>query len=227
MTELILAILVFLISHGIPSVRPVRGALVACVGERVYLGLYSLISLATLVWLGVAYGRALYLEVWPFEPWTRWVPVLVMPLACVLLAGALTSANPLSIAFGRRPFDPARPGIVSVTRHPLIWAFILWAGAHLVPNGDLASIILFGLLLGLSLLGPLSLDAKRRAALGREEWERLAHPTSNIPFAAALRGHVRLDLAGIGPWRMLAGLALYGLLLFGHEALFGISALPG
>lgn len=226
MLELILAVLVFLASHAIPAVKPVRAALTARLGERAYLILYSLISLAVLVWLGGAYARAPYVEVWPFAMWTRWVPVLVMPMACILLVAAVSSANPFSIEIGRRPFDPERPGIVSVTRHPLIWAFILWAGAHLVPNGDAASILLFGLLLVLSLLGPMSLDAKRKAQWGAGEWARRTAATSNVPLAAVATGHGRLDLKGIGFWRLVAGLACYVALWLGHEWLIGVSPAP-
>ena len=226
MLELILAIVVFLASHAIPAVRPVRAALTARLGERAYLVLYSLVSLAVLFWLGAAYARAPYVEVWSFAMWTRWVPVLVMPFACILLVAAVTSANPFSIAIGKRPFDPERPGIVSVTRHPLIWAFILWASAHLVPNGDVASILLFGLLLVLSLLGPMSLDAKRRAQWGAGEWGRRVAATSNLPLAAVLTGRGRLDLAGIGFWRLAAGLALYAILWLGHEWAIGVSPAP-
>ncbi len=226
MLELILAVVVFLASHAIPAVRPVRAALTARLGERGYLVLYSVVSLAVLVWLGAAYARAPYIEVWPFALWTRWVPVLVMPFACILLVAAVSSANPFSIAIGRRPFDAARPGIVSVTRHPLIWAFILWAGAHLVPNGDVASILLFGLLLVLSLLGPMSLDAKRKAQWGAEEWARRAAATSSVPLAAVVAGRGRLDLAGIGHWRVAAGLVCYGVLWLGHEWVIGVSPTP-
>ncbi len=226
MIELILAVLVFLASHAIPAVRPVRAGLTARLGERLYLILYSVVSLAVLVWLGGAYGRAPYVELWPFALWTLWAPVLVMPFACILLVAAVTSANPFSIEIGRRTFDPERPGIVSVTRHPLIWAFVLWAGAHLVPNGDVASVILFGLLLVLSLLGLPSLDAKRRAQWGAGEWARRTAATSSLPFVAVLTGHNRFDLAGIGLWRVAAGLALYALLWLGHQWAIGVSPSP-
>ena len=226
MLELILAVLVFLASHAIPAVRPVRAALTARFGERVYLILYSMVSLGVLVWLGGAYARAPYVEIWPFALWTRWVPVLVMPLACILLVAAVSSANPFSIEIGHRSFDPERPGIVSVTRHPLIWAFALWAGAHLVPNGDVASALLFGLLLVLSLLGLASLDAKRRAQWGAEEWADRIRTTSSLPFAAVFTRRTRLDLAGIGFWRVAAGLVLYALLWLGHEWAIGVSPAP-
>ncbi len=213
MTELVLAILVFVASHAIPALRPVRGAVVSRIGERPYLILYSCISLGAIWWLAAAYASAPYIEVWPFFPEARWVPVAVMPVSCILLVAAVSSPNPLSIQFSRQPFDPARPGIVSLTRHPLMWAFILWAGAHMVPNGDVASVMLFGVLLVLSALGFFSLDAKARAVLGEDEWFRLAQTRSR-------------DWAGIGRWRILGGTALYAALLLSHEWAIGVSPLP-
>jgi uncharacterized membrane protein len=226
MTELIVAVLAFLATHAVPAVKPVRRVLVASLGEWPYMGLYSLLSLGMIGWLGFAYARAPYVEVWAMRPWMLWVPVLVMPFSCLLLVAALSSGNPLSVAPSRPPYDPSRPGIVSLTRHPLMWAFILWSAAHLVPNGDVASLILFGLLTGLGLLGPLSLDAKRRATLGESEWRRLAAPTSNLPMAAVLTGRTRLDLRGIGPRRLGAAAILYGLLIAVHPWVIGVSPLP-
>ena len=213
MTELVLALLVFVASHAIPALRPVRGAVVARIGETAYLIVYSCISLGAIWWLAHAYADAPYMELWPFFVEARWVPVLVMPVSCVLLVAAVSSPNPLSVQFNRQSFDASRPGIVSVTRHPLIWAFILWAGAHLVPNGDVASVVLFGVLLVLSVAGLFSLDVKARAALGTDEWSLLSRRQA-------------IDWAGIGLRRILAGLALYVALLFGHEAVIGISPFP-
>lgn len=225
MTQLVLAVVVFIVTHGMPAVRPLRAALIAGLGKRLYMVVYSAVSLAVIVWLGVAYARAPYVPLWE-NPDLRWVPVVVMPFACILFVGALSSPNPLSIARRKPAYDAARPGIVSVTRHPLMWAFALWAGAHVTANGDAASLILFGLLLVLALAGPMSLDARRRRALGDEEWTRLAAPTSNLPLAAALAGRNRLDFAGIGLGRTLGGLALYAALLFAHPYVIGVPAWP-
>jgi len=227
MGELLISACVFLATHMLPALAPVRRRLVARLGTRLYLILYSGFSLAAIVWLAVAYARAPYVEVWPPAPWTRWVPLLVMPVASILFIAALTSANPLSVAPGRLAFDPARPGIVSVTRHPLMWAFALWAGAHCVANGDVAALVLFGLFLFVGLLGPPSLDAKRRTALGRATWTRLAGPTSNVPFAAVIAGRARLDWRGIGLRRLLGGLMLYALLIAAHPWIIGVSPWPG
>jgi len=226
MSELIAAVLAFLASHAVPAVKPVRRRLVARLGERPYMALYSLLSLGMIAWLGFAYAGAPYVEVWAMRPWMLWVPTLVMPVSCLLLVAAVSSANPLSVAPPRPAYDPARPGVVSITRHPLMWAFALWSGAHMVPNGDVASLILFGLLTALALLGPASLDAKRRAALGDAEWRRLAAPTSNLPLAAVLAGRTRLDARGIGAWRAAVALVLYVFLVAAHPWIIGVSPLP-
>ena len=226
MTELVLAVLAFVASHAVPALHPVRGTIVSRIGEGAYLILYSGVSIGAIWWLAAAYSNAPYIEMWPFYMEARWVPVVVIPVSCILLVAALTSPNPLSVQFIRRSFDPDHPGIVSVTRHPLLWAFILWAGAHLVPNGDVASIVLFGVLLVLSLVGIKSLDIKARKGLGEKEWTRLASRAPVIPFYAIISGRVRLDAGGVGCRRILAGLALYGALLLAHEWAIGVSPLP-
>lgn len=226
MTELLAAVGAFVLTHLIPSLAPVRGFLVRALGRRMYVGLYSAISLGVVVWLVAAFQAAPTVLWWPADPWTRWVPVLVMPLACVLLAAGLTSPNPLSVSMARRAYDPGRPGIVSVTRHPVMWGLALWAAAHLPPNGDQAAVILFGLLLALSVVGPVSLDAKARARLGDATWARLSAATASLPFAGAIAGRARVDWRGIGWGRAVTGLLLYAALLYGHPFLIGVSPLP-
>lgn len=222
MTEFVLALVLFVASHAVPSTLRFRAPLVAALGERGYLVAYSVVSLGMLAWLASAYGRAPFVELWPFAPWTRWITIATMPFASILLIAGATAPNPLSI--GRAAgFDPARPGIVAVTRHPVLWAFILWAGAHLPPNGDAASVLLFGSFLALSLAGPALVERKRRAALGAAEWDRLAGPTSNLPFAALLAGRTRLR--GLGGGRVLVALALYVAMLFGHALVIGVDPL--
>jgi len=226
MTELVLAVCAFVLSHAIPALKPVRTSLVAAVGERTYLALYSLVTIAVIVWLGWAYADAPYVEVWAYRPWTAWVPVVVMPFACVLVVAGLSAPNPLSISFAQGDFDPARPGIVAVTRHPLMWGLALWAVAHVVPNGDAASLVLFGLFAALSLAGPPSLDRKRRARLGEAEWDRLAAPTSNVPLVAMLSGRTHLHLDDIAAAGIVTGLGLYAASLVLHPAVIGVSLFP-
>jgi len=217
MTELILAVSVFLATHLVPALQPVRAALVRGLGEKAYLTLYSLASLGVIVWMIRAYGAAPYVELWPAAAWSRGLAAFVMVPASVLLVAGMASPNPFSLGRGRKGFDAARPGIVGVTRHPVIWGLALWAAAHLAANGDLAALILFGTLLALCLAGPKSLDAKRRAWMGEDAFAALVAQTRRPGLAAAL--------AQTGFWRIAGGLIFYAALMAGHEAVIGVAPL--
>ncbi|MBY0429699.1 MAG: NnrU family protein [Rhodospirillales bacterium] len=210
------AMALFLASHAVTATPRLRGALVSRLGEAGYFLAYSLLSLAVLAWLVQAYAAAPYVPLWPQAPWTRWVPAAVMPAASLLLAAGFTTPNPFSLGPGGRRYDPARPGILRLTRHPVLWALALWAGAHLFPNGTLSAVFLFGPLLLLALAGPRLLDVKRRRSLGAG-WHALARLTARP---------ATLSLAEIG-WRRLAGgLILYLILIFLHPLIIGFSPLP-
>jgi len=225
MTELFVAILCFILTHTIPALKPLRAQLVRAMGEKMYMTMYSLMSVAVLVWLGFAYAGAPYVEVWALGPWARWGPVLVMPFACVLLVGGLVQPNPLSLSFAKpAKFDPERPGLVAITRHPVVWAIGLWAISHMPVNGDFAALMMFSLLLLLGVAGAKSLDTKRRARLGEERWRKLAAPTSNLPLLAWVSGSIQLRGVGILP--LAGGLGLFTILVFLHEAVIGVSPLP-
>ena len=223
--ELILALAVFLLSHRVPTIPAIRDRLVDLVGERAYLILYSLLSLLLLGWLVSAVLRAPYVELWPRLGWTLWLPLLVMPLVCLLLVAGLAGGNPLSVGGGGRTFDPARPGIVSITRHPVLWGFVLWAAAHLPANGHVAALTLFGLTVLFGLVGMLALDRRARRRLGAEEWRRLAAGTTLLPFAGQARGR-QVDWAGIGAARIVGAAALFVLLLGLHAPVLGRLPLP-
>lgn len=214
MLHLSLAVSAFLVSHMIPAVPAVRTRLIGLFGWRGYLAGYSALSLLVLGWVVVAYAQAPYVEVWAYDPALRWVPILLMPVACVLLVAGLVRPNPLSVSLwrGRGLEDGQAAGLFGVLRHPVPWAFALWAGAHLAPNGDAASVVLFGLLLVLSVGGMHGLDAKRRRVLGGAVWGSLASRRVNVSGA---------EVAGA-----LGGLVLYGLFAVLHEAVIGIAPWP-
>ncbi len=113
-----------------------------------------------------------------------------------------------------------------MTRHPILWALLIWGLAHIPPNGDLVSVVLFGGMAVFSLAGIPLLDAMARRRLGAERWGALAKATSVLPFAALLSG--RTSLGPITPHLVsaLAGLALYAwFVLRGHELLIGVDPL--
>ena len=215
---LILATLLFLGIHALPATR-LRAAVVRAVGEGAYQGLFSLASLATLVWMSLEYKRAPFEGLWPG---LRLVPIAVLPVAFVLVACGALARNPTAAgqAGALRQEDPAR-GIIRITRHPVMWAIMLWAGAHLLAIGSLQAVIFFGGLLLLAAAGTTLQDARKAAQLG-EDWERFAALTSNLPFMAIAQGRNRVVWREIGWWRPAVGLVAFALLLGLHAWLFGV-----
>lgn len=216
--HLILSVAVFIGAHSLSNWKPLRGPIEAKYGRTAFYGGYSVISTTLLVWVVAAALASPTVVVWEQQPWMRWVPPLLMPVACLLWVLGMTQRNPFSIGLGGKGYDPARPGVVRLTRHPIIWGLGLWSAVHIVPNGHLAGLLLFVPLLLLCLVGPRILDAKRRRSLGEAEWLRLAEAAR--PFDAG-----RL-LAELGWGRILGGLALYPALLWLHPLVIGLSPLP-
>jgi uncharacterized membrane protein len=228
--DMAVALVLFLASHTVPARPAVRARLVGVLGEPGYLAVHSIVSLLALGWLIVAAGRAPYVELWAFAPWQLWWPNLAMPLVCLLVAFGIAAPNPLSFGgSARHAFDPDAPGVAGIARHPLLWALALWSASHLVPNGDLAHVLLFGGFSAFSVLGMFAIDRRLRRTLGEAEWVRLARATSLIPLAALAGGRWRPSGATIDAElvsRLLAGAALYLTLLYLHQPIIGVSPAP-
>jgi len=220
--SLVIAGIAFCGSHVLLSSTRLRGSLRDQLGERGFLAVYSLTSLAVFAWFVAAYATAPTIMLWPRQRWTALVPVLVMPLAAILLVAGYSTRNPTAVGMERsaRADDPA-PGILSVTRHPVMWAIGLWAVAHLIANGDLSSVLFFGSLGALALGGTVLIDRKKQLALG-SNWPRLTQVTSNLPFAALLTGRTKLRWSDIGLLRIAAGLLLYAVLYLAHPIITGL-----
>lgn len=189
--ELALAMALFLASHRIPAALGVKGRLLAALGPRGYGILFSVASVLLLWWLISAAGRAPFVPLWDQQPWHRWAANIVMPLAIALAVFGIAAPNPFAFEGRRTGFDPARPGIAGLTRQPLLWSLALWSGVHLLPNGDLAHVLLFGPFLILALAGMPMVERRRRREIGGAEWSRLTAHTGLIPFAALLQGRWR------------------------------------
>ena len=194
MEMLLLACAVFLATHFMPS-TPLRGVLVKSLGQWGYTGLYSAIAFGMIGWMSWAYARA---PIEPLWPGVRWLPTLVMPISFVLLACGLFANNPTIVGMYRllKNADPAR-GIIRVTRHPVMWAFLLWALAHLLARGDMRSLVFFGTFAVLASAGTLLMDRRKQQSLG-ENWARFAAVSSNLPFLAILQGRNNFKASEIG-----------------------------
>lgn len=229
MSELFAAGLFLLASHyGIASTG-LRGVLVSRIGEGPYRALFSLIALFAIVWLVIAYNGA------PFGPrlWDLGIvgamaPLVLMPIALLLLVGGLTAPNPTNAGSEKRLEDPEpATGALRITRHPIQWAFGLWAIGHLAANGDLKAVVLFGTLGVLALFGTLLLDQRYRRDKGAM-YAPFELSTSNLPLLAIVQGRQNFGQAvrEIGWLRSGGTVVLYGLLMHFHGWIFGVPAIP-
>lgn len=153
---MILGLVLFFGVHLITTQRQLRAGFVAAMGEGAYKAVYGLVALAGLVliaWGFAAYRKAGMIEVW--EP--------------LVSAGALTVLRHITVAL----MLPAvilvaasyiRGRIYVAVKHPMLAGIKLWAAAHLLANGDLGSIILFGSFLAWAVFDRVSL--KHRADSG-------------------------------------------------------------
>ncbi len=225
MTMLIAAAAVFLGLHLLIAGTRIRDALTKTIGEGPYLGLFSLASIAAIVWLVMAYNAAQAGSENPvlYTPWAgiRHLAIPVVALAFLFAVPGLLMPNPTSL----KQEDAAAKegtvkGVLRITRHPFLWGVAIWAAFHTAATGDQASVIFFGTFVLLSIFGTFSIDAKRRRKMGAA-WDAFAAKTSNTPFA---RGGVRIG--ELFDWRLAVAAAAFLTVLFSHAHLFGVSPFP-
>ena len=222
MSNLLIALGAFLALHSVPAIPPIRAGAIAVLGRRTYLGLYSLVSVVVLAWVFQAALTTDYIPLWQPAGWQAKVTLVTAPIGVFLVLAGLASANPLSITLRQ----DARPGaITTITRHPVLWGFLFWSLGHLVPNGDLRSLILFGGLALFTVSGFALLDRRARKRLAAR-WDQMSRASSLLPFAAALSGRNRLRVDGpLLLSALLAAAITAWLLLGGHALLFGADPL--
>ena len=214
MTGLVAATAAFLLTHFVTS-TPLRPKLVGALGEWPYRGAYSLVAFITLIWMIGAYSGAPREALWSGF---RELPRFVMPLAFILIACGY-ARNPTMVGADKllKSGDPAR-GIIRITRHPIMWAIMLWAAAHLLARGERAAIVFFGGFLVLAALGTILIDRRKSAD---PDYQRFKAVTSNVPFVAIAQGRNRLVWREIGWMRPAIGIAVFVLVFFLHPWISG------
>jgi uncharacterized membrane protein len=230
MQMLIAAAVAFLAIHLFVAGTRLRDAIAAVIGERAYLGLFSLASLGIIIWLAMAYNaaqagndnRILY----DLGRGAHDMGIPIVALAFLLGVQGLMMPNPTSLGQeGAAAREGTIKGVLRITRHPFLWGVVLWSGFHLAANGDLASVVLFGTFFVLALFGTVSIDAKRRRKMGAA-WNAFAAKTSNVPFAAVLAGRNTLNIGESLGWRFWVALIVFVAVLFAHVHVFGVSPFP-
>ena len=226
MLDLMIASLFLPVSHfGLSSTR-VRDLLVHRLSEQRFLAVYKSITVATLVWLGIAYKHAPLYRLWTPLYATKHIVSAVVLAAFFLIVGGITTPNP-TIVGSEGLFDEADVvrGVIRVTRNSFLWGVALWASAHIAATGDVASVLMFGSIGSLGLIGAPLLDAKKARCHG-DKWRHFAAHTSSLPFLAIVRGRQHLAMQEIGWLRIGAAALLFAAALYAHRFVFGVSALP-
>ena len=194
MMVLIVGLVLFLGVHLLPTSPELRDDLKERLGANTYRAVFSLLSLAGFIIIVLGYHK-LQLHpgknpvLWDPPVWTRHIAAGLMLPAMVFLVASLI---------------PSR--IRTTIRHPMLTAIKIWALAHLIANGDLGALLLFGSFLAFAVYDRISV--KKRADLGPLG---TAEPTSALNDVLVV----------------VIGVALYAALLFGgHHWLIGVSPLP-
>lgn len=206
MSALILGLILFLGAHSVRIVADDwRSAQVARLGLPAWKGLYSVVSIIGLVLIVWGYGMARQapIVVWSPPVFTRHLSSLLTLVAFVLLTAAYVPGNRIRRAVG----------------HPMVAGVKLWALAHLLANGSVADLLLFGSVLVWAIFD-------FRAARRRDRTAAAAGPAAaGVPGAAAapavaarsagsLAGDVVTVLLGVFAWAVFA--------LYLHAWLFGV-----
>lgn len=190
MSILIAGLIVFLGLHCLPMNGELRDKLVGQLGAGLYRVVFSLLSAVGLILIIYGFGLAqVHGSALLYEPpvWTRHVAMLLMVPVFVLLIAAYVQGR-----------------IKKAVRHPMLVAVKLWALSHLLVNGDLASVLLFGSFLVWAIVDRISI--KRRT---KSEPSMALQLDEGAKFAEVLV--------------ILAGLLVYGLFVWkGHQLVIGV-----
>lgn len=188
MILMILGLALWSAGHLFPICAPgARAAAVDRLGEGPYKGLFALVALIAVVLMVAGYRQAEFVNLWFPPAWTVHLNNLLMLIA-VFLLGA----------------KHARSSARHYVRHPMLAGVVLWAVAHLMVNGDLASLLLFGGLLAWAVVAMLGSNARDGA------WVR--PPKGDAP---GLIRHLAITLV------------VFAVILGIHGPLLGVRAIPG
>jgi uncharacterized membrane protein len=201
----------FLLSH------PLRRPLVGALGEKGFLALYSLVAFVTLGGIGWAYPKTPATQpLWQAGDGLWALATVLMLIASILLLGSLIR-NPAMPGAANAASAEAH-GVYAITRHPMLWAFAIWGGVHILVYPVTKNIIVAVAIIVLSLAGAALQDRKKRA-LDPQGWTAWESRTSYWPFAAIAQG--RAHFGGFGMHALGGGIVVWLLATWAHIPLAG------
>lgn len=224
LAQLMLATAAFVGTHFLLS-HPLRAALVRRAGETGFLGIYSVVAAITLGWLAwTAWVMPSLTPYWVGPSWFYdWAAPLLMLLASILLVGANIGNPAMPNPNAAASIVRSATGVFAITRHPMNWAFIIWALTHIVLSGGPANLVIAGGILILTFFGSLLQDRKKQSLMG-DAWRGWEARTSFIPFAAILDGRIPPKAVWPGVIPLFGGFILWLAATYFHTILVGFWA---
>lgn len=217
LVSLIAAAVAFVGTHFTLS-HPLRAPLVARIGAKGFMALYSLIALATLAWVVIAF-RAVgpgAVPLWDGKGEGLWaIGTVTMLVASVLLAGSFVRNPALPDPRAESHAVAGPHGVFHTTRHPMMWSVALWAATHILLSPTPRQIVLAGAIGLLALVGAHLQDRKKEALMGAA-WAAWAAQTCYWPRFG------RLGRAGAAAW--IGGTGLWLVATYGHIHANGMAA---
>lgn len=209
----------FVGSHFILS-HPLRRPLVAAMGEKGFLALYSVVAFATLGGMASVYPKAPETApLWNVGDGLWALATVLMLAASVMLLGSLIR-NPAMPGASNAASAEAR-GVFGITRHPMMWAFAIWGVVHILVYPVTKNIIVAVAIIVLSLVGA-ALQDRKKAGLDPQGWTAWEGRTSYWPFAAIAQGRARFG--GFGAHALGGGLVFWLLATWAHIPMAGWAA---
>jgi uncharacterized membrane protein len=228
MWTLALACAFFLCIHLMISGTDLKERIIERIGGRWYFILFSVLSVAGLVAMCVAFAIAqddrLNIVFWRAPLPLKIISLVVNFIAFFLVVLGLTTPSPTNLmALWRLP-DKSVYGIIRISRHPVLAGIGLWSFMHMVSSGNIASWLFFGSLLGVCTLGAANIDRKRLALMG-DTYASVMRRTSIIPFVAIIEGRTAFAPEELGIARMFLAASMFSMFAVLHEMLFIVRAL--
>jgi uncharacterized membrane protein len=228
MWNLALACAFFLCIHLMISGTVLKDQLIAGIGALAYYALFTLFSIVGLIWICFAYAFAvndpLNVHIWDAPLFLKIVALVGNFIAFQLIVVGVLSTSPTNLLATRKLPEHAVHGVIRISRHPILAGIGLWAAMHILCDGNVASWVFFGSILGLCALGANNIDRKRVVTMG-DAYLSIKKRTSIIPFVAVIEGRTAFAAEELGAAKMLLAASLFSVFAVLHELLFNTRVL--
>ena len=184
MTQLILGLILFLGAHSVRILADGwRDQTIAAYGEKAFKGVYTLVAILGFYLLVVGYGEARLqpLVLWNPPIFTKHISMLLMLLSSILLIAAYIPRNHFKMRL----------------KHPMVLSVKVWALSHLLANGNLADLVLFGSFLIWAVLNFRSARARDRAQVQNSD------ANEEAPLKPILLATLIALFGGMGLWAVI------------------------